>query len=72
MHPAGYEIDTILVLGYLSGHGHDLQVAAGAALVSLIDPNNYYLSTPAAAANDVAFWVTNGSRRCRRQVRLRC
>ena len=59
--PAGYEIDTILVLGFLAGHGHDLQVAAGAALVTLIDPNNYYLSTPAAAANDVAFWITSGA-----------
>jgi hypothetical protein len=54
---AGAESETMLVLAFLAGHGHDLQVAAGAALLGIIDPNNFYVSNPSWVAFDVTAWV---------------
>lgn len=58
---SGAESSTMLLLGYLAGHGHDLQVAAGAALAAMVDPNNYWVSNPSWVAYDVTWWVGNGS-----------
>jgi hypothetical protein len=55
---AGHDFNAILLLGFLAGHGHDLQLAAGAALAN---PGNFPTIDPASLASDIAWWATSGA-----------